>query len=419
MCTLRLLNCVHEKLSFTGILSNHELSKWLQLIIGIFIVIYGLKLSLLLRCKFRKGKAYDILRKLNWEDITPVKYLDSGNFSEVWLANLKLHTNVKPPVTIEVAYKIRQNFKEDFTRDCFLEEAVIVSQIQYVRRHQNIINFEGICVHGLHDLLVFEYMNGGNSQNFIINNRATIKLDNIRKISFDILEGGLFLQETKYVHRDIAARNVLISIQNRNTFLAKLADFGLAKDTSGEMYQYIQVIKPFNLRNTAPEGILDGIFDHKSDVWSFGVFMWELFKVWETGVCVVPYENIPSFLLKSYVCDEKQILFKPNQCPKHMYDNVMKLIWTYDRVRRPDFIRLKQMLSENWQQQNTHCTSVTNELWLTSEDLVSETENDHALHSHGFKVSTSNYEMNDSELTEVKVVRNDKDYIMHSSSIIQ
>lgn len=391
--------------------SYDDTLKWLFIAVAVLIVIYGIKLSWLIRCKNGKKLLSDILKRFEWDDITPIKYLDAGNFGEVWLASLKKDTNV----TEEVVYKIRQNLNHDSAREYFLEEAMVLSQLQSKGVHKNIIRFEGMCIHDSQDLLVFEYMNGGNCINFISKNHNVIQMHCIGKIIFDVLEGCIFLQDNQYVHRDIAARNVLLSIQRNRRFVAKLADFGLAKDLSGNKNRmYTCSTSPFNNRNTAPEGMQVGKFDVKSDVWSFGVLMWELFKIWEAGVRVVPYDSIPDFLLKPYVCNEKRILLKPSRCPQNLYENVMKVTWNYEPDGRPDFIRLKELLNENWRE---HRRSRLESTFSLSEDMFSGLDN---VEPNIIAISNPSYEMNKIVLlTEVPVIRsiNNSGYLMHSFNV--
>lgn len=331
---------------YKGTQLEEETVKWLIIAVAVLIVIYGIKLSWLLRCKKRKENRSDSLTRLIFDHIKLVKCLDNGNFGEVWKAKLTLFTNV----TVDVACKIRRKHRNS-EREFFLEEAIILHQLQCWRNHPNIIKFEGLCVHNSQDLLVYEYMNGGSCQNFIIKNYLIVQMDHIRKIVFDVIEACIFLQERQYVHRDIALRNILVRVLRQGRLVVKLADFGLAKDIGDKSHIFESRTSPCNFRNTSPEGQKHGKFEVKSDVWSFGVFIWELFNTWELGRCVLPYENVPDYLLEAVICEEKEILPKPKRCPINLYQQVLINTWAYEPSKRPDFFGLKELLILNWPEQ--------------------------------------------------------------------
>uniref|UniRef100_A0A183EJ04 receptor protein-tyrosine kinase n=1 Tax=Gongylonema pulchrum TaxID=637853 RepID=A0A183EJ04_9BILA len=102
----------------------------------------------------------------------------------------------------------------------------------------------------------------------------------------DVGRGAAYLEANRHVHRDLAARNCLISSRNSNTRITKIADFGLARDVYTNDYYRVHGDDFLPLRWLSPESINDGIFTCKSDVWSFGILLWEILTLGQQ-----PYPN--------------------------------------------------------------------------------------------------------------------------------
>ncbi|GCC30399.1 hypothetical protein chiPu_0008850 [Chiloscyllium punctatum] len=139
-----------------------------------------------------------------------------------------------------------------------------------------------------------------------------------------------YLESKKLVHRDLAARNILISDEN----VAKVSDFGLAKGVSSAQDQAKLPVKW-----TAPEALKQHKFSTKSDVWSYGILLWELFSYGRA-----PYPKLPLMDLVDKV--EKGYRMEcPDKCPTSVY-NLMKSCWEYDPGKRPTFKKLRDKLEK-------------------------------------------------------------------------
>jgi len=134
------------------------------------------------------------------------------------------------------------------------------------------------------------------------------------------------------LHRDLAARNILVQINKGEEIIPKITDFGLSRE-QGSYYQIQNSAIP--TRWTAPEVFLYHKYYKESDVWSFGVVIWEVF---ENGK--IPYFDLENKEVLDYVANKKQILPKPEECSYELYTETMKVCFIYDYRDRPSFDKL-------------------------------------------------------------------------------
>ncbi|XP_030074255.1 megakaryocyte-associated tyrosine-protein kinase isoform X2 [Microcaecilia unicolor] len=206
-----------------------------------------------------------------------------------------------------------KNIKCDVTAQVFLAETAAMTKVQ----HKNLVRLLGVILHnGLY--IVMEFMSKGSLVNFL------------RTRGRNVSDGMDYLESKKLVHRDLAARNILISEDN----MAKVSDFGLAKvDLKQEDLTRIPV------KWTAPEALKHNKFSTKSDVWSFGVLLWEIFSYGRT-----PY---PKMSLKE-VCEKIENGYRmeaPEHCPPYVYA-LMNSCWETDPGKRPSFKKLREKLEK-------------------------------------------------------------------------
>lgn len=144
-----------------------------------------------------------------------------------------------------------------------------------------------------------------------------------------------YLEQKNIVHRDLAARNVLVASEN----CVKIADFGLAQVTDNTGYYYHSTIsRALPIKWYAPETLHDQKFSHKSDVWSFGVTLFEMFSFGDSPNLVQNPDLDAQGILQLLKSGKR--LDRPKFCPVYVYDELMKICWNWEHRLRPTFTEL-------------------------------------------------------------------------------
>ncbi|XP_063094177.1 tyrosine-protein kinase Fer isoform X2 [Cavia porcellus] len=205
---------------------------------------------------------------LNHEDIALGELLGKGNFGEVYKGTLKDKT--------AVAVKM---CKEDLPQELkikFLQEAKILKQYD----HPNIVKLIGVCTQRQPVYIVMELVPGGDFLTFLRKKKDELKLQQLVTFCLDVAAGMFYLESKNCIHRDLAARNCLVGENN----VLKISDFGMSRQEEGGVYSS-SGLKQIPIKWTAPEALNYGRYSSESDVWSFGIFLWETFSL---GVCPYP-----------------------------------------------------------------------------------------------------------------------------------
>lgn len=151
-----------------------------------------------------------------------------------------------------------------------------------------------------------------------------------------------YLETQHFVHRDLAARNILLSSLHQ----AKISDFGLSRALcAGDNYYQTSRGGKWPIKWYAPESCNFGIFSHASDVWSFGVTLWEMYSFGEP-----PYGNMKGADVIKMV-EKGSRLSKPDACPDNVF-NIVSSCWNYDAKDRPTFRFLTDFFSNDPEYQN-------------------------------------------------------------------
>ncbi|XP_064147100.1 tyrosine-protein kinase SYK isoform X4 [Loxodonta africana] len=236
--------------------------------------------------------------------------LGSGNFGTVKKGYYKMKKVVKT-----VAVKILKNEANDpALKDELLAEANVMQQLD----NPYIVRMIGIC-EAESWMLVMEMAELGPLNKYLQQNRH-VKDKNIIELVHQVSMGMKYLEECNFVHRDLAARNVLLVTQH----YAKISDFGLSKALrADENYYKAQTHGKWPVKWYAPECINYYKFSSKSDVWSFGVLMWEAFSYGQK-----PYRGMKGSEV-SVMLEKGERMGCPPGCPREMYE-LMTLCWTYE-----------------------------------------------------------------------------------------
>ncbi|XP_011647332.1 uncharacterized protein LOC105433628 [Pogonomyrmex barbatus] len=243
--------------------------------------------------------------------------------------------------TIAVAVKTCKVDADLATAEKFLEEAYIMQQFE----HPHIIRLIGVCSEAP-IWLVMELARLGEMRAYLQSNKHRLDLATLLLYIFQLSTALSYLESKKFVHRDIAARNVLVSSHS----CVKLADFGLSRWVEDQSYYTASKCK-LPIKWMAPESINFRRFTTSSDVWMFGVCMWEILMLG-----VKPFQGVKNNeVIRKLENGERLAL--PNHCPPRLY-SLMSQCWSYEPSKRPTFKEIREtlheiLLEEKHQQQET------------------------------------------------------------------
>ncbi|KAJ2950596.1 hypothetical protein O0L34_g8847 [Tuta absoluta] len=218
------------------------------------------------------------------------------------------------------------------SEDDFIDEAKVMTKLQ----HQNLVQLYGVCSKHRPIYIVTEYMRHGSLLKYLQRHRNppdTLGPSILLDMCIQVCKGMAYLERHNYIHRDLAARNCLVGDEN----VVKVADFGLARYVLDDQYTSSGGTK-FPIKWAPPEVLNYTRFSSKSDVWAFGVLMWEVFTCGK-----VPYPRMKNSDVVEMV-QRGQVLEKPKGCNNEIY-NVMRLCWRHSPEERPSFRALKEELA--------------------------------------------------------------------------
>uniref|UniRef100_A0A671UK55 receptor protein-tyrosine kinase n=1 Tax=Sparus aurata TaxID=8175 RepID=A0A671UK55_SPAAU len=260
--------------------------------------------------------------------ITKQKVIGAGEFGEVYRGILKVPGRKEVAVAIKT---LKPGYTEKQRQD-FLSEASIMGQFS----HQNIIRLEGVVTKFKHAMIVTEYMENGALDRYLRDHDGEFASFQLVGMLRGIAAGMKYLSDMSYVHRDLAARNILVN----NTLECKVSDFGLSRvledDPEGT---YTTSGGKIPIRWTAPEAIAYRKFTSASDVWSFGIVMWEVMAFGER-----PYWDMSNHEVMKAI-NEAFRLPAPMDCPSAVYQ-LMLQCWLQDRSKRPRFGDIVSLLDK-------------------------------------------------------------------------
>uniref|UniRef100_A0A0A9WY19 Tyrosine-protein kinase n=2 Tax=Lygus hesperus TaxID=30085 RepID=A0A0A9WY19_LYGHE len=217
------------------------------------------------------------------------------------------------------------------SEDDFIEEAKVMTKLQ----HSNLVQLYGVCSKHRPIYIVTEYMKHGSLLNYLRRHENTLggNIDLLLDMCIQVCKGMSYLERHNYIHRDLAARNCLVGSEN----VVKVADFGLARYVLDDQYTSSGGTK-FPIKWAPPEVLNYTRFSSKSDVWAYGVLMWEVFTCGK-----MPYGRLKNTEVVERV-QRGIILQRPPTCLKEVYE-IMKLCWGHSPDERPSFRALKEQLT--------------------------------------------------------------------------
>uniref|UniRef100_A0A4W5L9H9 receptor protein-tyrosine kinase n=1 Tax=Hucho hucho TaxID=62062 RepID=A0A4W5L9H9_9TELE len=292
---------------------------------------------------------------------------------------------------IRVAVKMLKARAHSDEREALMSELKILS---HLGQHKNIVNLLGACTQAGPVLVITEYCSHGDLLNFLRHKQETflnfvmnmpevpeetsdyknvceekqfirsdsgissvssdsylemrpdslceeggpdlwpLDMDDLLRFSYQVAQGLDFLAAKNCIHRDVAARNVLLTDRR----VAKICDFGLARDIMNDSNYVVKGNARLPVKWMAPESIFDCLYTVQSDVWSYGILLWEIFSLGKS-----PY---PSILVdtKFYKMIESGYqMSRPDFAPPEMY-TIMKMCWNLEPIERPTFSKISQLI---------------------------------------------------------------------------
>uniref|UniRef100_A0A8C1RFV3 Tyrosine-protein kinase n=1 Tax=Cyprinus carpio TaxID=7962 RepID=A0A8C1RFV3_CYPCA len=258
---------------------------------------------------------------LNHEDVILGELLGKGNFGEVFRGTLRDKTLVAV-----------KTCKEDLPQDLkikFLSEARILKQYD----HPNIVKLIGVCTQRQPIYIVMELVPGGDFLSFLRKKKEDLKTKQLVKFALDAAAGMAYLELKNCIHRDLAARNCLVGENN----VLKISDFGMSRQEDNGIYSS-SGLKQIPIKWTAPEALNYGRYSSESDVWSYGILLWETFSL---GVC--PYPGMTNQQAREQV-EKGYRMSCPQKCPDEVY-RIMQRCWEYKPENRPKFVDIQKELT--------------------------------------------------------------------------
>uniref|UniRef100_A0A671T3E2 receptor protein-tyrosine kinase n=1 Tax=Sinocyclocheilus anshuiensis TaxID=1608454 RepID=A0A671T3E2_9TELE len=275
---------------------------------------------------------------LEWEDIRFEDVIGEGNFGQVIKAMVK-----KDGIKMSAAIKMLKEFASENDHRDFAGELEVLCKLG---QHPNIINLIGACENRGYLYIAIEYAPYGNLLDFLRKSRvletdpafakehgtaSTLTSQQLLQFAADVATGMHYLSDKQFIHRDLAARNVLVG----ESLVAKIADFGLSR---GEEVYVKKTMGRLPVRWMAMESLNYSVYTTKSDVWSFGVLLWEIVSLGGTPYCGMTCAELYEKLPQGYRMEQ------PRNCDDEVYE-LMRQCWRDRPYERPPFSQISVQLN--------------------------------------------------------------------------
>nr|KAF6397467.1 neurotrophic receptor tyrosine kinase 1 [Rousettus aegyptiacus] len=270
------------------------------------------------------------VRHIKRQDIVLKWELGEGAFGKVFLAECHhlLPEQDKMLVAVKALKEASESARQDFQRE---------AELLTVLRHQHIVRFFGVCTEGRPLLMVFEYMRHGDLNRFLRSHGPDAKLlaggedvapgplslGQLLAVASQVAAGMVYLAGLHFVHRDLATRNCLVG----QGLVVKIGDFGMSRDIYSTDYYRVGGRTMLPIRWMPPESILYRKFTTESDVWSFGVLLWEIFAYGKQ-----PWYQLSNAEAIECITQGRE-LERPRACPPEVYA-IMRGCWQREPQQR-------------------------------------------------------------------------------------
>ncbi|KAK2588363.1 hypothetical protein KPH14_004377 [Odynerus spinipes] len=317
-------------------LTNDNSIMFIFLLIFGFVSISSIAGYIYLRNHQKKKKQERLIASVN-PDYIETKYIIDGwevprenveILEELGLGNFGMVYRGRLDNSGEVAIKTISETANEREKNEFLNEASVMKNFSTF----HIIRLLGVVSIGNPPFVIMELMENGDLKTYLRRIRDTHFVPNASRIirmAAEIADGMAYLESKKFVHRDLAARNCMVS----RDLVCKIGDFGMARDIYETDYYKIGKKGLLPIRWMAPENLSDGVFTSDSDVWSFGVVLYEILTLAE-----IPYQGFSNEEVLNYVL-HKGILSTPRNCPENI-QRIMEKCFKWRPNDRPTFMEI-------------------------------------------------------------------------------
>ncbi|XP_053679248.1 insulin-like receptor [Anopheles nili] len=264
------------------------------------------------------------------EHIIQLEELGQGSFGMVYKG---IMTKLGNEVNVKCAIKTVTENATERERDSFLIEATVMKKFHT----HHVVRLYGVVSLGQPTLVIMELMANGDLKSYLRRHRPDYEngeeslpqpptLKQIYQMAIEIADGMAYLSATKFVHRDLAARNCMVA----EDLTVKIGDFGMTRDIYETDYYRKGTKGLLPVRWMAPESLKDGMFSSSSDVFSYGVVLWEM-----ATLASQPYQGLTNDQVLRYVIDGG-VMERPENCPDKLYE-LMRICWQHRASARPSF----------------------------------------------------------------------------------
>uniref|UniRef100_A0A4W6FCI9 Tyrosine-protein kinase receptor n=1 Tax=Lates calcarifer TaxID=8187 RepID=A0A4W6FCI9_LATCA len=288
-------------------------------------------------CFAGKAASLSELKEVPRKNITLLRALGHGAFGEVYEGQVLGMSGDNS--SMHVAIKTLPEICSEQDEMDFLMEALIMSKFS----HENIVRCIGVSLNILPRFILLELMTGGDMKSFLRQNRprtgqtSSLTMRDLLRMARDIACGCRYLEENHFIHRDIAARNCLLTCPGPDR-VAKIGDFGMARDIYRASYYRKGGRAMLPVKWMPPEAFMEGIFTCKTDTWSFGVLLWEILSLGYMPYPCKTNQEVLEFVTSGGRMDP------PKGCPGPVY-RIMTQCWQHCPEHRPNFSTILERIN--------------------------------------------------------------------------
>ncbi|XP_061737411.1 tyrosine-protein kinase Fes/Fps [Nerophis ophidion] len=260
---------------------------------------------------------------LEHDDVILGNIIGRGNFGEVYSGTLRCDNTPVAVKACKDSLALEQKNK-------FLMEARILKQYD----HPNIVKLIGVCTQKQPIYIIMELVQGGDFLSFLRQKGQGLTPKMLVRMAENVAAGMEYLEKKKCIHRDLAARNCLVAEHH----VVKISDFGMSRQQDDGVYCAEGGLRQIPIKWTAPEALNYGRYTTESDVWSFGVLLWEVFSLG-----IQPYASMSNQQTRDEV-EKGYRMAAPRGCPMEV-SRLMSSCWQHESKNRPSFKKLRAELN--------------------------------------------------------------------------